>query len=108
MHLNEYQEVARRTAQYPRESRVTYPILGLCGEAGELANKYKKVIRGAAGDPDQIDRESFIGELGDVLWYIASIASDIGVDLDLVAQRNCAKLAKRLEENTIGGSGDSR
>lgn len=108
MQLNEYQDIAKSTRAYPEEYKVNYPVLGLVGEAGELANKYKKIIRGADGDPKVVDKEMFIGELGDVMWYLANIATDIGVPLDIVAERNLQKLAKRKEEGKLGGSGDNR
>jgi NTP pyrophosphatase (non-canonical NTP hydrolase) len=103
MNLNEYQNLARETAIYPAAASVIYPILGLNGEAGECAEKVKKQIR------DGVDNtEELILELGDVLWYLANAASDLGVSLDDVARLNIEKLHSRKARGTLHGSGDSR
>ena len=102
MTFDEYQEFARSTAIYPTSCKVTYPTLGLCGEAGEVAEKVKKHMR---------DGKSLIGlglELGDVLWYISALADDLGVTLEEVAQANVDKLKSRMERNKIKGDGDYR
>ena len=106
MTLNDYQIQAEATAVYPEVIALPYLILGLAGEAGELANKYKKVLRGdkAIGDV----REALIDEAGDCIWYIAMIASELHISLEEVAARNVRKLAARLENNTIKGDGDVR
>ena len=102
MTFDEYQEFARSTVIYPEECKVTYPTLGLCGEAGEVAEKVKKNIR----DDKSLDGVGL--ELGDVLWYISALADDLGVTLEEVAQANVDKLTSRKERNMIGGSGDNR
>jgi NTP pyrophosphatase (non-canonical NTP hydrolase) len=102
MNFNEYQKLARSTAIYPEEYKVIYPALGLCGEAGEVAEKVKKNIR----DGKSLDGVGL--ELGDVLWYISALADDLGVTLEEVAQANVDKLTSRKERNMIGGSGDNR
>ena len=102
MTFDEYQKFARSTAIYPKECKVTYPTLGLCGEAGEVAEKVKKNIR----DGKSLDGVGL--ELGDVLWYISALADDLGVTLEEVAQANVDKLTSRKERNMIGGSGDNR
>jgi NTP pyrophosphatase (non-canonical NTP hydrolase) len=102
MNFNEYQKLARSTAIYPEEYKVIYPALGLCGEAGEVAEKVKKNIR----DGKSLDGVGL--ELGDVLWYISALADDLGVTLEEVAQANVEKLTSRKERNMIGGSGDNR
>ena len=102
MTFDEYQEFARSTAIYPEECKVTYPTLGLCGEAGEVAEKVKKNIR----DDKSLDGVGL--ELGDVLWYISALADDLGVTLEEVARANVDKLTSRKERNMIGGSGDNR
>ncbi len=108
MTLNEYQEGARRTAIYPSNQNIIYPTLGLTGEAGEVADKVKKVIR----DNDQeftTERKRDIAlELGDVLWYAASLAHDLGYSLEEIAQMNLDKLASRMNRGKIHGSGDER
>jgi NTP pyrophosphatase (non-canonical NTP hydrolase) len=104
MHFDEYQEKARKTAFYPREQAVFYPALGLSGEVGELNNKIKKGMR----DNVKPDMEGLKGELGDVLWYLSQVASDLGISLDEVAESNIEKLKSRKERGTLGGSGDNR
>ena len=102
MTFDEYQEFARLTAIYPEDVKVVYPTLGLCGEAGEVAEKIKKHMR---------DGRSLVGvglELGDVLWYISALADDLGITLEEVAQANIDKLASRMERGKLGGSGDDR
>ena len=102
MTFNEYQEFARSTAIYPEDVKVVYPTLGLCGEAGEVAEKIKKHMR---------DCRSLVGvglELGDVLWYISALADDLGITLEEIAQANVDKLTGRMERGKLGGSGDNR
>ena len=102
MTFDEYQEFARSTAIYPTACKVTYPTLGLCGEAGEVAEKVKKNIR----DGKSLDGVGL--ELGDVLWYISALADDLGVTLEEIAQANVNKLQSRKDRGKIGGSGDNR
>jgi NTP pyrophosphatase (non-canonical NTP hydrolase) len=102
--LNEYQVEARQFAIYPEEASVVYPALGLSGEAGEVAEKVKKSIRG----DKPLDIEEVAKELGDVLWYVSNLASDIGVSLNTLAEKNLEKLYSRKERQVIKGSGDNR
>lgn len=104
MNLNVYQTAAIATA-LPSAKSLPYMSLGLAGEAGEVANKVKKIIRD--GDSDEI-KQQITAELGDVLWYVAGVATMLGVNLDEVAEANLDKLAKRAANNRIGGSGDNR
>lgn len=108
MNLNEYQEKAVSTAIYPSEMVIVYPALGLNGEAGEVAEKVKKMIRDNNGILSDEIRESIIKELGDVLWYVANTANDINASLDEIANVNIEKLNKRKQENKLKGSGDDR
>ncbi|GAB5601781.1 nucleoside triphosphate pyrophosphohydrolase family protein [Thermus sp. FJN-A] len=108
MTLEEYQREAQKTALYPEAYRLLYPTLGLVGEAGELANKVKKVLRDEGGSLTPKAREALLAELGDVLWYVAQVATDLGVSLEAVAQANLEKLRSRWERGQIGGSGDFR
>ena len=106
MNFNEYQKHARSTAVYPKEYKVIYPALGLCGEAGEVAEKVKKTLRGDTHSSDQLHR--IADELGDVLWYLAILAEDIGFDLEKIAEWNVDKLNRRWRKNQIKGDGDNR
>jgi NTP pyrophosphatase (non-canonical NTP hydrolase) len=108
MQLAEYQSRTSQTAIYPPGSRLVYPVLGLVGEAGELAGKVKKVIRDDNGVIDEEKRLAMIDELGDVLWYVAAVARDLNVCLSLVAARNLQKLEDRKNRGVLQGSGDNR
>lgn len=108
MSLANYQLEARATAIYPPESKVIYPALGLAGEAGEVCNKTKKILRDDGGKLTEEKRTQLIDELGDVLWYAANLATDLGVTLEEVARLNLAKLNSRKERGTLTGSGDNR
>ena len=109
MDLRSYQQNSRLTARYPDAGRnPIYPTLGLCGEAGEVADKVKKVLRDRGGVFDDEVREGLRAELGDVLWYVAQLATELGFDLEDVARANLEKLASRAARGVIGGSGDSR
>ena len=106
--LDMYQQVAKQTAIYPREQAIIYPTLGLTGEAGEVANKVKKIIR---DDGNKINKglvQEISAEIGDCLWYISVLADDIGCKLSDIANANLIKLANRKEKGTIHGSGDKR
>ena len=98
-----YQLKAQGTAIYPNEAKVTYPALGLAGEAGEVANQVKKIIRDDGGQLTTERANKIIDELGDCLWYIAAIASDLNISLDAVATGNLLKLAQRKASNELQG-----
>jgi len=106
MKMNEYQELARKSALYPPEVGVAYTILGLVNEAGEVAGKYKKFLREDYDGKEAVSR--IIPELGDVLWYLAMSCAECGTTLEAVAKHNLAKLAGRMEAGTIQGDGDYR
>ncbi len=108
MELSEYQRLSRSTARYPRHEALTYPALGLAGEAGEFADHAKKVIRDDGGEVTPQRREAMAKELGDVLWYVAQLASELGLELEQVASENLAKLRSRQERGVLSGSGDER
>ena len=106
MNFQEYQMKSRATAVY---NMVTiYPTLGLCGEVGEFANKIKKVYRDYNGRVSKEMFDSLLSELGDVLWYVANCATDLGMDLNSIAERNIKKLEQRKINNKIHGEGDKR
>ena len=104
MSLNRYQERAAEFAGYPDEHKIVYPTLGLVGEAGEIANKVKKVIRGDGA----LDKNSIALELGDCLWYIADLAKNLGYSLEDIAHLNLNKLSDRKARNALKGDGDYR
>ena len=109
MDLHTYQRRAAQTALYPNAgSNPIYPTLGLCGESGEVADKVKKVLRDHGGRFSDEVRADLALELGDVLWYVSQLASELDLDLDAIAEANLAKLASRAERNVIAGHGDRR
>jgi NTP pyrophosphatase (non-canonical NTP hydrolase) len=118
MKLNKYQEKAKETAIFPSVTinggsnkeavNYIYPALGLVGEAGEVAEKIKKLIRDKGGLVEEKDRELLKKELGDVLWYIAALADVFQIELEDIAKTNIDKLKSRQERNKINGSGDER
>ena len=103
MNFNDYQKQAITTAIYPVDGRITYPALGLVNEAGEVAGKVKKRIRGDGVALTEIGKE-----IGDVLWYCAALAHDLGMTLDDIAQQNLDKLADRAARGVLRGNGDNR
>jgi len=108
MTINDYQAAAIVTAQYPENMKVLYPVLGLCGEAGEVAEKVKKVYRDKGGIITEDTKQELKKELGDVLWYISTIARDLDLTLEEVAQGNIEKLTSRKARGVIHGDGDNR
>lgn len=109
--FQEYEAVVEQTAIYPGRHGDTiayYPVLGLTGEAGEVAEKYKKILRDKDGYVSIEDGKEILKELGDVLWYITAIAGELNYDLQHVAEANAEKLLSRLERNVLSGSGDNR
>ncbi len=109
MELSDYQERSRATAVYPGAgANLLYPTLGLCGEAGEVAEKIKKMVRDDAGVLSAERRDALAKELGDVLWYVAQLATEAGLDLDAIAAANLDKLLSRRDRDVLQGSGDDR
>ena len=109
MDLNEYQLCARQTALYPNAGdNPIYPTLGLAGEAGEVADKVKKVLRDRGGVFDDYSKDSIKLELGDVLWYVSQLSSELGFKLEDVASANLEKLASRSVRGRLSGDGDDR
>jgi NTP pyrophosphatase (non-canonical NTP hydrolase) len=109
MKFSEYQEKSRVTALYPdKDSNFIYPTLGLVGESGEIAEKIKKVLRDDDGKLSEEKKKEVGKELGDVLWYIAQLATELNMNLDEIAEGNIEKLYSRLDRGVIGGSGDNR
>ena len=109
MTLSDFQRRSRATAVYPGAGdNLLYPTLGLCGEAGEVAEKVKKMVRDDGGELTAQRREALAAELGDVLWYVAQLATEAGLDLGEVAEANLVKLRSRQERAALQGSGDDR
>lgn len=107
--LSEYQRRSRATAVYPNAGdNLTYPALGLCGEAGEAAEKVKKALRDDGGVLTEERRAALAAELGDVLWYVAQLATEAGLELDTIAGENLSKLLSRQDRDVLQGSGDAR
>lgn len=106
---DDYQRAALRTARAKdAPDEFMHLVLGLVGEAGEIAEKVKKLVRDQHSDLDQLDRDDMAAELGDVLWYAAVLANFLGLSLNDVVQRNVDKLADRQRRAVLGGSGDHR
>jgi len=101
--MEEYQKSAAETAIYSSKHAVIYPALGLAAEAGEVANKVKKILR----DGD-FDRKAIADEIGDCLWYIAALCRDLNVSMNDVARANLSKLEDRKKRGVLSGSGDNR
>jgi NTP pyrophosphatase (non-canonical NTP hydrolase) len=109
MDFIDYQKKANETALYPKlEYPWVYPAFGLSGESGEIMEKLKKVIRDNKGEIDDEKRDALKKELGDVLWYVNALATELGLSLDDIATDNIAKLNSRKERNLIKGDGDYR
>lgn len=109
MDFDEYQKWTRSTAIYPDLGKnLTYPTLGLAGEAGEVANKVKKIYRDKGGELDPDTRHAIANELGDVLWYLARVADELDIPLSVIAIQNKFLLQRRKSKGVIGGEGDDR
>ncbi len=109
MTFEEYQKKSKTTAIYPNQgNNFTYTVLGLVGEAGEVAEKLKKIIRDDGGNITDDKREEIKKELGDVLWYLAQASTELGLSLDDIASANIEKLFSRKSRGVLSGSGDNR
>ncbi len=109
MDFSTYQKESRKTATYPSIGyNFIYPTLGLAGEAGEVVEKIKKLIRDKNGVVDDNIKTDIKKELGDVLWYLSQLATELNLSLDEIASENLKKLFSRLERNKIQGDGDNR
>lgn len=109
MDFKNYQDLARSTAIYPNiGNNFIYPTLGLCGESGEVAEKVKKIIRDDGGIISEEKKEMLKKEISDVLWYCAALCSELGFNMNDVAESNIKKLLDRKDRGVIKGSGDNR
>ena len=109
MTLDEYQQLALRTAAVKaKKNELFHLLLGLIGETGEIAEKFKKLVRDNNSDASAVDTDDLARELGDVLWYVAVLADYFDLKLEEVGRQNIAKLADREKRGVLGGSGDNR
>ncbi len=109
MTFEEYQKLSRETAIYPnKDNNFVYPTLGLSGETGEIAEKIKKVLRDSEGSVSEKTKQELEKELGDVLWYLSQLATELGLSLDEIASLNIEKLKSRQKRGEVHGSGDNR
>lgn len=122
MEFEKYQDEASLTAQYPKikvhiphvegelvhNTRWIYPLLGLMGEAGELTEKLKKILRNQNGIVRNEDKEEIGKEIGDILWYLAEISTCLELDLGVLAEQNLKKLQSRVDRDVIKSKGDNR
>jgi len=107
--MNRYQEESWETAVYPEKgNNLYYPALGLAGEAGEVCNKIKKIMRDQHGVPTSHQKNEIAKELGDVLWYVGALATELDSHLACIADSNMDKLKSRQDRGVLGGSGDNR
>jgi NTP pyrophosphatase (non-canonical NTP hydrolase) len=104
--FNGYQAASRATAIYPGQgANYVYPTLGLVSEAGEVADRIKRIERDDGGMVTNQKRIEVSSELGDVLWYVAQLATEFGLELSDIAAENLAKLERRQDDGTLGGYG---
>jgi len=104
-----YENLAGQTAIFPKEKALEYLALGMTSEAGEVAGKVKKLIRdGEDMEGFELKKIAIASEIGDVLWYCAMMAKEVGVPLNTIMQENLKKLHGRKERGTLSGSGDTR
>lgn len=113
MEFADYQKKAADTALYPGVGdNFIYPALGLAGETGEVIEKVKKLMRNDqiahAADIPEEKRIEIAKEMGDVLWYLAQLGTELGVDLEEAARINLEKLASRQERGVLHSEGDNR
>jgi NTP pyrophosphatase (non-canonical NTP hydrolase) len=104
-----YENLAGQTAIFPKDRALEYLALGMTSEAGEVAGKVKKLIRdGEDVEGFELKKIAIASEIGDVLWYCAMMAKEVGVPLNTIMQENLRKLHDRKERGTLQGSGDDR
>ena len=107
--FDRYQQESRKTWNViPMNHSIVYPTMGMVNEAGEVAGKVKKIFRDRGGEITDADRQALKKELGDVLWYLAQICTELDLSLQEVAEANLIKLFSRLERGQIKGDGDER
>lgn len=109
MDFSSYQTKSRKTAIYPKKGKnYIYPTLGIAGESGEVVDKIKKIIREKKGIISKKDKVEIGKELGDVLWYLSQLCSELSISFENVAQNNLKKLLSRKKRGKLTGNGDNR
>lgn len=109
MDFNEYQKLSKQTAFFPKEIKpFIYIGLGLAGESGEVVEKIKHVIRDKQGVISEEDKKGIANEMGDLLWYMTQLATELNYPLEKIASMNIEKLFSRKERGTLKGRGDNR
>lgn len=109
MDFKQYQKESRKTAEYKNKDKdYIYPLMGLAGEIGEVIEKIKHVYRDKNNVFDNEAKKEIAKEMGDVLWYLTQLATELGVSLDQVAEDNIVKLQSRQRRGKINGQGDNR
>ncbi len=109
MDFDTYQKFAKKTAVYPKIGKnFVYPALGLAGETGEVLEKIKKIFRDNNGKINKVNKEELSKELGDILWYISQLSTELGLTLSDVAKGNIDKLSSRMKRGKLQGNGDNR
>lgn len=106
--LSDYERIAMSTKVGWNKNEILYPLIGMCGETGEVADKIKKVLRDKNGKFSESDSLEILKEIGDTLWYMTALCQDLGYTLKDAANINLEKVTKRREDNTIHGEGDNR
>lgn len=108
--FDEYQKQALTTAKFSEDEfkDIMHWVLGVTGESGEIAEKFKKIIRDKSGKISESDKTELSKEIGDVLWYLAVLAHQLGLSFEEIAGENLSKLKSRKSRGVIGGSGDNR
>lgn len=108
MELNKYQQLVETTRIYPEDMKIVYPCLGLSGEVGEVCDRIKKIYRDKEGVFSYYDKQEIAKEMGDVLWYLASLATDLDLNMNDIAFTNTQKILNRKQNGKISGNGDNR
>jgi NTP pyrophosphatase (non-canonical NTP hydrolase) len=109
MDFKEYQEKSKETMIYPKlNPSWIYPALGLSGEAGEISEKLKKILRDKEGKVSDNDKDAIKKEIGDVIWYLSAICTELDLSLDDAAKNNIEKLQSRKNRSALKGKGDYR
>ena len=109
MDFKEYQKKAWETAIYPNKGKnIIYPALGIGGESGEILEKIKKILRDENYKVTEEKKEEIKKEIGDLLWYIAALSTELNINFEEIAEKNIEKLSSRKERNQLHGSGDNR